>query len=106
MAEYSLYKSLELPSSTEHYNIGVFNKNSMVIDSELHKLDLKNENLSNHTTDKLNPHKVNKSQIELGNVDNTSDINKPVSTAQQSAIDEALYQSNCYTDTKIAESVS
>ena len=106
MAEYSLYKSLELPSSTEHYNVGVFNKNAMAIDSELHKLDLKNESLSNHTTDELNPHKVNKSQIELGNVDNTSDINKPVSTAQQNAIDEALYQSNCYTDTQIAELIN
>ena len=106
MAEYSLYKSLELPSSTEHYNIGVFNKNTTVIDSELHKLDLINESLSNHTTDELNPHKVKKSQIGLSNVDNTSDINKPVSTAQQNAIDESLYQSNYYTDTKIAELIN
>ena len=30
-----------------------------------------------------------KSQVGLGNVDNTSDINKPVSTAQQAAIDAA-----------------
>ncbi|MDE5865116.1 MAG: hypothetical protein K2H31_00725 [Lachnospiraceae bacterium] len=106
MAEYSLYKSLELPSSTEHYNIGIFNKNTTVIDSELHKLDLINESLSNHTTDELNPHKVKKSQIGLSNVDNTSDINKPVSTVQQNAIDEALYQSNYYTDTKIAELIN
>ena len=106
MAEYSLYKSLELPSSTEHYNIGIFNKNTTVIDSELHKLDLINESLSNHTTDELNPHKVKKTQIGLGNVDNTSDINKPVSTVQQNAIDEALYQSNYYTDTKIAELIN
>lgn len=33
-----------------------------------------------------NPHHVNKSDVGLGNVDNTSDINKPVSTAQQTAI--------------------
>lgn len=34
-----------------------------------------------------NPHAVTKSQVGLGNVDNTSDANKPVSTAQQAALD-------------------
>ncbi len=43
MAQYSQYKKLELPVSPERYNIHVFNKNNMVIDSELHKLDLKNQ---------------------------------------------------------------
>ena len=43
MADYSPYKNLELPTSPEHYDIGVFNKNNMVIDSELHKLELKNQ---------------------------------------------------------------
>ena len=33
-----------------------------------------------------NPHHVNKSDVGLSNVDNTSDANKPVSTAQQTAI--------------------
>lgn len=33
-----------------------------------------------------NPHHVNKSDVGLDNVDNTSDISKPVSTAQQTAI--------------------
>ena len=39
-----------------------------------------------HTNATNNPHSVTKSQIGLGNVDNTSDINKPVSTAQQQAL--------------------
>ncbi len=43
MASYTQHKGLELPTSPEHYNIGVFNKNAMVIDSELHKLDIKNQ---------------------------------------------------------------
>ena len=43
MATYTIYKGLEKPVSTERYNINVANKNSDVIDSELHKLDLKNE---------------------------------------------------------------
>lgn len=32
---------------------------------------------------------LDKSSVGLGNVDNTSDVNKPVSTAQQTAIDQA-----------------
>ena len=39
-----------------------------------------------HMDDKANPHSVNKSQVGLGNVDNTTDMNKPVSTAQATAI--------------------
>jgi hypothetical protein len=38
--------------------------------------------LTAHTGDTTNPHAVTKAQVGLGNVDNTSDINKPVSTAQ------------------------
>ena len=34
-----------------------------------------------------NPHHVTKANVGLGNVDNTSDANKPVSTAQQTALD-------------------
>lgn len=39
-----------------------------------------------HVTDKSNPHGVTKAQVGLGSVDDTSDMNKPVSTAQQTAI--------------------
>lgn len=34
-----------------------------------------------------NPHNVTKSDVGLGNVDNTSDANKPISTATQTALD-------------------
>ena len=44
--------------------------------------------LTTHKEDKDNPHKVTKRQVGLGNVDNTSDANKPISTATQSALDE------------------
>ena len=43
--------------------------------------------LSSHTAATNNPHSVTKSQVGLGNVDNTSDANKPVSTAGQTALD-------------------
>lgn len=39
-----------------------------------------------HEKNKANPHGVTASQIGLGNVNNTSDMNKPVSTAQAAAI--------------------
>lgn len=41
---------------------------------------------SAHIGNTSNPHSVTKGQVGLGNVDNTSDVNKPVSTAQQAAI--------------------
>lgn len=34
-----------------------------------------------------NPHSVTAAQVGLGNVDNTSDLNKPISTATQNALD-------------------
>ena len=43
-------------------------------------------NLTAHTTNTNNPHNVTKSQIGLGNVDNTADLNKPISTATQNAL--------------------
>lgn len=37
-----------------------------------------------------NPHKVTKEQIGLGNVDNTSDIDKPISNAMEEALGEKI----------------
>lgn len=42
--------------------------------------------LDSHTSNKSNPHEVTKAQVGLGNVDNTSDVDKPISTATQSAL--------------------
>lgn len=42
--------------------------------------------LNDHIADKNNPHEVTKAQVGLGNVDNTSDLNKPISTATQTAL--------------------
>lgn len=44
------------------------------------------DKLDAHTDDEDNPHKVTKTQVGLGNVDNTADIDKPVSDATKSAI--------------------
>lgn len=158
MSTYTKYKKIEKPLALERYNIDVVNKNNDIIDSELHKLELKNEsqdnllatkealnvevlrattrenalddslsgeisraqsaeikisnslesevnrattaeaairkNLSDHISNEQNPHNVTKAQIGLGNVDNTSDMDKPVSTAQQNTLDTALSTHN------------
>ena len=64
-------------------------------------IDLKdyalNSALTSHIEDTTNPHSVTKTQVGLGNVDDTSDLNKPISTATQSALDLKLDISN-YTD--------
>lgn len=41
-----------------------------------------NANIQSHIASTSNPHSVTKSQVGLGSVDNTSDVNKPVSVAQ------------------------
>ena len=47
-------------------------------------------NLTAHINDKENPHEVTKVQVGLGDVDNTSDVNKPISTATQTALNGKL----------------
>ena len=44
------------------------------------------QELGAHKASTSNPHGVTKTQVGLGNVDNTSDANKPVSTATQTAL--------------------
>lgn len=119
------------PLITEKYSISVFNNNCDIIDSAVKQLQdevkstgnelaetaktladeisrAKSEDraintaLSSHALNNANPHGVTKEQIGLGNADNTCDTDKPVSTAQQSAIDLAYSGSNAYTDAKIA----
>ncbi len=43
--------------------------------------------IDTHIANTSNPHSVTKTQVGLSNVDNTSDINKPISTATQTALD-------------------
>ena len=49
-------------------------------------IDAVQTNLETHINNKSNPHKVNKAQVGLGDVDNTSDANKPISNATQTAL--------------------
>lgn len=56
-------------------------------DSVLTALGKLQAQITGHKNDTSNPHSVTKAQLELGNVDNTSDASKPVSTATQTALD-------------------
>lgn len=49
-------------------------------------IDTLDGKIDTHIADKTNPHEVTKTQVGLGNVDNTSDLNKPISTATQTAL--------------------
>lgn len=71
--------NLGLPLVTEKYDVNVFNTNNTIIDETL-----------THVNEKTNPHEVTAAQIGLGNVDNTSDATKPVSTPQAQAIAQAV----------------
>ena len=55
-------------------------------DTNLTALETK---VNQHIANKSNPHAVTKTQVGLGNVNNTSDAGKPVSTAQATAIANA-----------------
>lgn len=71
MAENTKFLNLKKPTPEEFYNIEDFNENFQKID------------------DFANGIKLTKEQVGLGNVDNTSDADKPVSTAQAEAIETA-----------------
>jgi len=62
----------------------------------VNKINANFSTLENKKEDKTNlkalayKDSLNKADVGLGNVDNTSDLSKPVSTAQQAAIDKAI----------------
>src|SRR5699024_10997237 len=48
------------------------------------------EQLESHTENTSNPHNVTKAQVGLGNVDNTSELNKPNTTLTQQALNNKV----------------
>ena len=54
------------------------------------EVDTINADYLAHKANTANPHGVTKDQIGLGNVNNTSDLNKPISTATQAALDDKV----------------
>ena len=58
--------------------------------------------MDGHIADTNNPHSVTKAQVGLGNVDNTSDIDKPISTATQTALDSKADKTNLINGTPLS----
>lgn len=57
--------------------------------------------LTAHTNNTNNPHSVTKAQVGLGDVDNTSDADKPISDAQKIAFDALTQSVKLLDDTKM-----
>lgn len=72
--------------STNGVQNRVITENINRIDSELDGKAASTD-LTTHTSNTSNPHQVTKAQVGLGNVDNTSDLAKPISNATQTALD-------------------
>lgn len=67
------------------------NKSSLVdsVNEVVTRVASNERSIQIHSSSVENPHNVTKEQVGLGNCDNTSDVDKPVSTAQQTAINNA-----------------
>lgn len=63
-------------------------------------------NISAHTSKTDNPHNVTKAQVGLGNVDNTSDANKPISTATRTELNLKANKSDTYTKAEVDAKIS
>lgn len=61
------------------------------------------DSLLDHVLDHTNPHMVTKEQIGLGNVDNTTDLDKPISLATQIALDKKSDIGHTHTMTDITD---
>ena len=67
--------------------VGAINENFDEIKTNTTSISVVSNALYSHTDNYDNPHKVSKDQVGLGSVDNTSDADKPVSSATQTALD-------------------
>ena len=80
---------LDQVDNTSDANKPVSSAQQAALDLKANQSDLDDTNtdLTIHVADLNNPHQVTKAQVGLGDVNNTSDLDKPVSTATQDAID-------------------
>ena len=90
--QYTENLKLRKPESTDFYSIEDFNENTDILESAIGEVaygaELAMNKASTHISNKNNPHGVTKAQIGLDKVDNTADLDKPVSILQQNALDE------------------
>lgn len=78
--------------------VDVTNSTIAELDRVIDELNLYIEKTSDaHFSNKDNPHGVTKAQVGLGNVNNTADADKPVSTAQRKLFDDITTKLNSTT---------
>ena len=87
MSNFGKFSKTPKESLTTPYVVSVNGKWGIV------NLDIQDVNeledvLKNHHTDFNNPHKVTKAQVGLDNVNNTSDLEKPISIENKEALDK------------------
>ncbi len=73
-----------------------------IVDSIIGKVNT----ATGHIASSSNPHSVTKTQVGLGNVDNTSDANKPISTATQTALNLKANQTTTYTKLEVDAAIA
>lgn len=78
--EYTKNLKLKQPEYTDVADIADINANMSTLDTAFENLQNAD---TNHTSNFLNPHKVTKAQVGLGNVDNTADKDKNVLSASK-----------------------
>lgn len=64
------------------------------------------ETIDNHKLDKNNPHNVTAEQVGLGNVNNTADLDKPISAAVQTALDKKVNKTDVQDNLESTDIVS
>jgi len=80
---------VELVDAFDNLQTGINNEAIARADADAtlqDNIDAVADNLSNHESNTSNPHATTKDQVGLGNVDNTSDADKPISSATQTAL--------------------
>lgn len=107
VSDIDITKLSELPNNTT--------LNTNIADAKKAGIDAQTS-INTHINDTNNPHNVTKAQVGLDQVNNTSDINKPISIATQRALDNKVdkidgkqLSTNDYTTAeknKVAESIN
>ena len=87
VTHWNLLNYYQFGSSTGYVQSGGYVGTAQDLKEEIDDISNVETDLQIHVSNTNNPHQVTKVQLGLGDVDNTSDISKPISTATQTALD-------------------
>lgn len=92
--EYALNNSSFTANQWAAINSGATSTNIAQIGTNTNDIATNKGTMDSHIANTSNPHSVTKAQVGLGNVDNTSDLDKPISTATQTALNAKADKTN------------